>query len=570
MAGAGAVAVAGAATKTWISHHSLPVPARVQRVLAQLNPPPTSIRVQIDASQPLGWISPLIYGVAVGGADELAATGASFNRWGGNPNTRYNWALGNAWNTARDWQFNNYGWNDGPSTQTRASSAADDFVKQNRSKGVDSLITVPAIGWVARDGLVDSRSNGVPAHGGPPTGGSGDAIDGYDPTDNRARTSVRSLARKGSAFVDQPDPGSRIVYQDEWVAHLVRRFGTANDRGVKYYAIDNEPDLWSETHTDIAPAQLGYQQLVATFLEYAGALKDVDPSARIAGPVLSGWTPLFYSPLDRGHDTYHTHAERNRYDGSPFLPWWLQQVREQDERNGRRSLDVLDVHWYPQGNGVFAGATDLDTSTLRLRSTRSLWDASYTDESWIRDTVNLIPRLRGWIDAAYPDTGIGIGEWNFGADSSINGALAIADALGIFGREGVEYAAYWTSPKSDSPGAAAFRLYTNFDGQGQQFGDLALGVQCDASPDYATAYASQDSASREVTIMAVNKGATALQASFQVGGTGLSTGRRHTLAPDAPSTIVDSGPVTVDSGHLDISLPASSVTLLRLPGVANA
>ncbi len=119
MAGAGAVAVVGVATKTWASHHSVAVPSRVQRVLAQLNPPPSSIRVQIDASQPLRWISPLIYGVAAGGADELAATGASFNRWGGNPNTRYNWVLGNAWNTARDWQFNNYGWNDGPPSQTR-------------------------------------------------------------------------------------------------------------------------------------------------------------------------------------------------------------------------------------------------------------------------------------------------------------------------------------------------------------------------------------------------------------------------------------------------------------------
>jgi hypothetical protein len=568
MAGAGAVAAAGVATKTWSSRHTLPVPARIQRALAHLTPPPSSIRVHIDASQPLRWISPLIYGVAVANAEELTGTGAYFNRWGGNPNTRYNWVLGDAWNTARDWQFNNYGWNDGPPAQTRASSAADDFVKQNRSKGVDSLITVPAIGWVARDGLVDSRSNGVPAHGAPPKGGSGDAIDGYDPTDNRTRTSIRSMPRKGSAFVDQPDPSSHTVYQDEWVAHLVRHFGTASDRGVKYYAIDNEPDLWSETHTDIAPAQLGYQDLVTTFMDYARALKDVDPSARIAGPALSGWTPLFYSPLDRGEDAYHTHAERNQHDGAPFLPWWLQQVRQLDERNGRRSLDVLDVHWYPQGNGVFAGGTDPDTNALRLRSTRSLWDSTYTDESWIRDTVNLIPRLRGWIDDAYPDTGIGIGEWNFGADTTINGALAIADVLGIFGREGVEYAAYWTAPKPDTPGAAAFRLFTNYDGEGQQFGDLALAVQCDAGSDYATVYASQDSASRDLTIVALNKRDTPLPASFAIGSTSVSAARQHTLTPDAPSTIVDRGPVAVDGGQLQVSLPASSVTLLRIPSTA--
>jgi hypothetical protein len=563
MAGASTVAAVGVATRAWIGHRPLSLPAQVQQAVTRLTPPRSAVRVELDVSQPLRWISPLIYGVSVAGAEDLAAAGASLNRWGGNPNTRYNWVLGNVWNTARDWQFNNYGWTDGQPPETQASSAADDFVKHNRATGVESLITVPAIGWVARDGLVDSRSSGVPAHGAPPNGQQADAIEGYNPTDNRNRTSVRSMPRKGAPFVDQPDPGGTTVYQDEWVAHLVRRFGTADRRGVRYYAIDNEPDLWSETHTDISPVEQGYQSMVDTFLEYAGAVKDVDPSARVAGPALSGWTPLLYSPLDRGTDNFRTHRERRDHGDTPFLPWWLERVREQDDVNGRRTLDVLDVHWYPQGDGVYTGATDADTNALRLRSTRSLWDPSYTDESWIRDTVQLIPRLRAWIDEAYPETGIGIGEWNWGADSTINGALAIADVLGIYGREGVEYATYWTAPKANTPGAAAFRLYTNYDGHGQQFGDLALGARVDAGPDDATVYASQDSASRDVIVLAINKRDNPLQASFRVNGANVTTGRCYSLAPDAPSAIVDNGVMSIDG--TPVTLPAASVTLLRIP-----
>ena len=94
----------------------------------------------------------------------------------------------------------------------------------------------------------------------------------------------------------------------------------------------------------------------------------------------------------------------------------------------------------------------------------------------------LIPRLRDWINRYYPGTRLAIGEWNWGADKTMNGALAIADVLGIFGREGVDMAAYWTSPPADSPGARAFAMYTNYDGQGRGFGDQTLAARLAVRP----------------------------------------------------------------------------------------
>jgi len=98
----------------------------------------------------------------------------------------------------------------------------------------------------------------------------------------------------------------------------------------------------------------------------------------------------------------------------------------------------------------------------RNRSTRSLWDPTYTDETWINDKVRLIPRLKQWAAQYYPGTPVGINEYNWGAEDHINGATAQADVLGIFGREGLDLATRWTTPAaggsaSVSPPAGSVR-----------------------------------------------------------------------------------------------------------------
>ena len=73
------------------------------------------------------------------------ALGVKLNRWGGNPSTRYNWKLGNAWNAGRDYFYRNgdYGYT--------GSSASDDFVAETLAAGGDALVTFPTLGWVAKN-----------------------------------------------------------------------------------------------------------------------------------------------------------------------------------------------------------------------------------------------------------------------------------------------------------------------------------------------------------------------------------------------------------------------------------
>jgi len=60
---------------------------------------------------------------------------------------------------------------------------------------------------------------------------------------------------------------------------------------------------------------------------------------------------------------------------------------------------------YPQASGVsLSPAGGASTQALRLRSTRSLWDPSYTDESWIGEPVRLVPRMHDWVSANYAGT----------------------------------------------------------------------------------------------------------------------------------------------------------------------
>lgn len=506
--------------------------------------------VVVDSGSDGTAISPLIYGVAAADPSVVRQLGATLDRSGGNPSSTYNWANGHAWNASRDWEFRN------GSYSGQSGSAADDFVTSALGAGATPLLTVPTLGWAARDDNNATRSQNVPTQGGPPAKPGSSAIAGYDPGANRAAVYVPSYARKNAAFVDQPDPNSTAVYQDEWVSHLVNRFGPG---GVRYYAMDNEPDLWSSNHTDVHPVRMGFDDMLANFEEYATMVKQQAPQARVLGPDVSGWESYFYSDLDRGSDSYATHADRRAHGDQPFLAWWLQQVASADAKRGTRSLDLLDVHYYPQAQGVYSPASDPDTQARRIRSVRSLWDPTYEDESWIADNVMLIPRLKQWIAKDYPGTGLAISEYSFGGEKDASGAIAEAEALGIFGREGVDLAAYWTYPPPDSPAGAAFRLYRNYDGRGATFGDRALRTTSGSSR--VAAFASRHSDTGEVDVVLANESLSATTAvSLTLTGAPMRSATEFRVA--AGSGAIQRVPLA--SPNSAVTLPPLTLALVKL------
>jgi glycosyl hydrolase family 44 len=538
-------------------------PHFASRLRAMLMPPkdvPTftigslaNVVVRVDLSSNGHPISRFIYGVAFADPATLRALGATVNRWGGNSSTRYNWAYGHAWNAARDWEFRN---GNGGQPEGRAS---DKFVTDTLSAGAVPLMTVPSIGFVAKNDDNGTRSVGVPSIGGPPVAPGSSAIAGYDPTTNRLVTSVPSFATKPGPFTLSPPADSAAVYQDEWVHELVQRFGAAPS-GVGFFAIDNEPDLWAYTHTDVRPVEMSYADMLSNYEQYALAVKAQDPTALLLGPDVSGWTGYFYSGLDRGYDSYATHSDRVAHGGQAFLPWWLGQVALADRKRGTRSLDLLDVHFYPQAQGlVFPGYSDPYTQALRIRSVRALFDPGYTDESWIGDQVELIPRLGQWIGQDYPGTGIAITEYNWGGEKDASGAVALAEVLGIYGREGVSLATYWTYPLPDSPAGAAFRLYRNYDGKGGTFGDVELPLRI--SQAGVTAFASRHSDTNEIDVILINEAPNQTAGiHLDLGLSGKQVVTQFQVAPGS-STIV---PTPLADLSSPIHLPPYSISLIKV------
>lgn len=517
-------------------------------------------------------ISPWIYGVAASSSDNeqtLQELGVTVARWGGNARTRHNWEI-NASNAGGDWYYTNVSQGD-----SVPGSASLQFMQRNQRLGALSILTIPTIGWVARDS--ESQSIDVPEQGGPPISEGSDIaftrfVNGawsmpYDPAANRERTSLQSFPSKDGPYEYPPDQTDGKVYQDEWVAYLLSQ--RLKDAPPPIYAMDNEPELWSDsTHVDVHPVRLGYDAQLENFLTYARAIKKVDPDGLIAGPESWGVTAYLYSALDEGGDNYSTAADRAAHDGMFWLPWFLKSAADADAAFGQRSLDILDVRYYPS-SGAFRGGNDPEMQDIRMQAPRALWDVNYVEPSWVARTewanLALTRRLQRLIEQYYPGTKLGISEWNFGGEDDISGAIATADTLGIFGREQVYSAAYWGLPEANSPVGRAFQLYRNYDGKGSSFGSQSVGVSSTNTTQFS-AYAALADEGEKLTIILINKSrdsssyATIKTPAFVPGAssTEYTFGRRNL------NEIVAEPLASQGSETTTVTLPPLSITLLVL------
>lgn len=86
----------------------------------------------------------------------------------------------------------------------------------------------------------------------------------------------------------------------------------------------------------------------------------------------------------------------------------------------------------------------------------------------------------------------------------MNGATAQAEVLGIFGREGLDVAARWTTPKANSPAFLAMKMYRNYDGKKSGFGDVSVKASVE-QPDKLAAFAAERGADHVLTVMVINK-----------------------------------------------------------------
>lgn len=537
--------------------------------------PPADIDLTVDVSAARKPISDYIYGMHYV-ADEafVQEIALPLRRWGGNIASRYNWQLGTT-NHASDWFFHN---NNTYDAITGAPMTADQWLQRNKRTNTASLLTIPMLGYVAKDGDQHTCSFPVVTY---PNQDDVDDESGFPDCGNGLRNGVRL----------QADPLTTSQAVDEsfaqgWLTDL--QANAATNGTVTLFDLDNEPDIWFETHRDVYPVGWKYDEFRDLTYRYAAAIKSTNPNAKLLGPVVNGWTYYWHGSWDGQRQDWATPDDRDAHGGMPFVPWYLQQMKAYEDQNGVRLLDYLDLHYYPQSEGVsLSPAGNAATQALRLRSTRSLWDPTYADESWIPEAgpeggiIQLLPRMRAWVDQYYPGTKLAITEYNWGGLEHINGALAQADVLGIFGREGLDLATFFDPGQGDdlqttfpsSPGAYAFRLYRNYDGQGSKFGETSVQATSTDQSQVAV-YAAQRSNDNSLTVIVINKTGGALTANLTLlhladANLGLaSAAQRYQYSADDLQAIVHLADLPVNGSAVAATFPANSLTLLRLPTIS--
>jgi hypothetical protein len=505
------------------------------------------VQLIVDCGSKATAIAPTVYGINYypqNPPERQAAQwllGSTARRWGGNTMSTYNWEA-SVYNTGEDWFYENI-----------ETPSYAEYLKDDAAHEVASAITVPMIGWVAKD--KDSVSFPVSVFG------------PQAATDAQWRSDAGNGKDKSGKPIAPGAPPRAYVKTDpafvkRWVEAIRQGDAKSGKRSVQMYILDNEPTLWNLKHRDVHPDPLTYDEIVKLTIDYATAIRTADPDALIAGPAEWGWTGYMDSAKDSTGSTF-LHPDRRAHGDVPLVAYYLKALAEQEAKTGTRLLDVFDLHAYPQGKDVYSDRADPKTAALRLRQTRMLWDDSYVDESWIKEPVKLLPRMRDWIDQNYPGRAMSIGEWNFGGEKHISGGLAVAEALGRFGQFGVTWAFYWTYPPENSPALWAFRAYRNFDGKGGRFLDWSQPTK--GTNDTVSLFASRDESGEHMVLVALNLSPeTAFTAQVDVTSCGkIATGSAYSYAGGSAGFAADPRPAGT-GGSLLRALPPYSITVMDL------
>ncbi len=430
-------------------------------------------------------INPLIYGFGTWLRENREAQGLwnlkpSSYRWGGNTSSRFNYQV-NAWNAGNDWFFHNY--------SGEKPKVINSFMAENLKYNAASLITLPMLPWIAKDGTSYSYPKAL--------------FPAQQRYDADAGNGIRSDGQKLKADPKLTSVPNSPEFVASWVKLLKTQFGPFPH----LYIMDNEPMLWNSTHRDVVPEPMRYDNYLERYLAFAEAVRKADPEAVIIGPAAWGWMEMQYSAWDieGPHSDGKRQTDRKAHGDRPFLEWFLEQVKKKEASLNISLLDQLDVHYYPEMDRWPSGDDRFPKKRQALlQSTRSLWDRSYKDQSWIDDKIYFIPRLQDMAKRMKPGLKVSIGEYNFRSEHDVSGAVAQAEILGIFARTGLDSASYWDYPKEDGTHRYAFLLFRNYDGKGLGFGDEWIDNSVNSQDDLSV-FAARSSQDRRVTIIVLNK-----------------------------------------------------------------
>jgi len=497
-------------------------------------------------------ISPWIYGLNFYTGISGAPPHLTLDRAGGNRWTAYNWET-NASNAGSDFLYENDTF---LTSSTTPAEAVRSFVAADQSLGMASVMTVQL------QGLVSGDESGPVSVTSPP-----------DLTRFKQVIDKKSTITP-AAFTDTPSPTDANVYMDEFLWSMDQKIPGIFGAGAPlptFVSLDNEPELWNSTHLEVQGHNpVSSDNYIAKTITLTKALKDQFPNVMIFGPVHYGFEGI-----------YNWQGELSATpDGTNWFPdKYLPAIKTASDAYGKPLVDVYDFHWYSEATDGSTRVTNLTGSTLTdaqvqaiVQSPRSLWDPTFTENSWITNAVlgepiKLLPRLQAKINAEFPGTGISITEYENGGDNHIAGTIAQADNLGVFGSQKVFAATLW--PLGTCPYIlAGFRAFRGFDGATASFGDTSLAATSSKVQNVAV-YASSDSTRPgRFVFVAINR-STSTQVTAINGVTLSGTASVYQMTASSAQGQNPIHPVLVQQipasgSSLTITLPALSVSTIEV------
>ncbi len=443
-----------------------------------------NLNITIDVNEVSGHISPYIYGIT----DKYSVSGVTINsiKQEGIDVSTYNW----------EENFSNTGVNNGSlngyelvadmgalnySKYALHAEQIDEIADRNDIKS--KYLTLPMLGMVSKD-----------AYG---------AVTLEDSAE-RYYDLITSIQNES---IYPPNLNDNKVYSQGYLTYLTDKFGFAGSGGFDGYFLDYKPEDWQENFSFWKNKPTTSAELVQKSAELSKTIKYVDKDAMVFGPSIEG--------LD-SYANLKNHADWEKYSGeySWFIDYYLDKMRIQSEKSGTRLLDCLDLHYYPEIIVPFADepiymSDDYYANALRTETSRILWDTSYVDSSQFGKTYRqftpLIHTLQASIRMYYPETKLSFSEYNFGGGENISGAIVQADVLGIFGQNDIYMANLNPSTENYDFQKSAINLYTNYDGEGNSFGPIAVKSEFIEDKNLSV-YSSKDSDwGEKITSVVINK-----------------------------------------------------------------
>jgi hypothetical protein len=431
------------------------------------------------------------------------------------------------------------------------------FIAADQAAGLASLVTVQLQGYVSADE-------------------SGPVAQPFPNLSRFKQVIYKKSTKDATPFTPTPPASDAYVYMDEFAWALDHKFSGQGIFGASptlptFIDLDNEPDLWNSTHAEVqGSTNISSSNFIANTAALSEALKDQFPNAVIFGPVNYGFEGIYSW---QGDPTLSPTPSGANW----FADKYMAGIKTASTSYGKPVVDVYDFHWYSEATDGTTRVINLTGSTLTdaqvqaiVQSPRSLWDPTFTENSWITGVlggpINILGRLQAKIAANNPGMKLSITEYENGGFNHIAGTIAEADNLGVFGSQGIFAANFWPPNGTYSYSLAGFRAYRDFDGAGSNFGDTSLQSISSAVVNVVV-YASTDSTvPGRVVFVAINRSNAAKITA--ITGQALS-GTAHLYQMTATSASgqsvvqpVSIGSMAVSGSSLTITLPAYSVTTI--------